>query len=332
MMIKKFATTVTPATAGSIDSAIEKAFEIISAADLTESRQNDVLLGRGSGVNTHPGNSFFRSLVKQYKLEYVTSTAPMKKQIIVDIIGKVLNQTPPGRFLKLDMKTKQWQCISYLDAKKKTGQALREDQSKLRTVQECTMEKEVLAHLSSNAVNNRERAYSCGEDDSRHSPTSSPRPHGVFFPSIAGALKTQKSGTFDPTYMCDPHQFQMVQMKLAAHLSSNVNNRKRPYFDEDDSRPASRSHGVAFPSRIPGSWEAQEEAGAFDHTYICNPNQFQMGHMNLSANMFSRRMPLCPTGEQYNQYTDDCFFPNAYDRFPQQRTRPEMQRRGYKTH
>ena len=330
MMIKKFATTAAPATAtaGSIDSAIEKAFEIISASELTESRQNDVLLGRGSGVNTHPGNSYFRSLVKQYKLEYVTSTAPMKKQIIVDIIGKVVNQqTPPGRFLKLDHKTKQWQCISYLDAKKKTGQALREDQSKLRTVQECDIEKEVIAHLSSN-VNNRERAYSCGEDDSR--PTSSPRSHGVYFPSIAGALKPNKTVTFDPTYMCNPQQFQMVQMKLAAHVSSNVNNRKRAYCGEDDSRPTSRSHVMAFPSRITGALEAQE-AGAFDPTYIYNPNQF-LGQMNPAANMSSRRMPLCPNGEQYDQYTDDCFFPNSYARFLQERARPEMQRRGYKTH
>mmetsp|Transcript_17657 Transcript_17657/g.26374 ORF Transcript_17657/g.26374 Transcript_17657/m.26374 type:complete len:331 (+) Transcript_17657:495-1487(+) len=330
MMIKNF---VTPAiaTAGSIDSAVEKTFGIISAADLTESRQNDVLLGRGSGVNTHPGNSYFRSLVKQYKQEYVNSPAPMKKQIIVNIIGKVVNQTPPGRFLKLDNKAKQWQCIRYFDAKKKTGQALREDQSKLRTVKECTTsEKEVLAHRSSN-VNNRKRAYSCGEDDSR--PTSRTY-SGVAFPKIAGALEqAQKTGTFDPTYMFNPHQYPMGQMKLAAHLSSNVNNRKRAYScGEDDTYPTSRSHGVAFPSRIAGALEAQE-AGAFDPTYMSNSHRYHLAQMNLAANMLSTRMPLCPNaGEQYNQYTDDCFFPNAYARFPQQRARPKMQRRGYKSH
>jgi hypothetical protein len=327
MMIKKFATTATPATVGSIDSAIEITFEIISVADLTEFRPNDVLLGRGSGVNAHPGNSYFRSLVKQYKLEYVSTTAPMKKQIIVDIIGKVVNQTPPGRFLKLDHKTKQWQCISYLDAKKKTGQALREDQSKLRTVQECNIEKEVIAHLSSN-VNNREKAYSCGKDDSRPT-TSSPRSRGVYFPCIAGAMKTKKRVTFDPTYMCNPQQFQMVH-KLAARISSNVNDRKRAHCGED-SRPSFRSHVMAFPSRIAGALKAQE-AGVFDPTYIYNPNQSQMAQMNFASNMSSRRMPLCPNGEQYDQYTDDCFFPNSYARFLQERARPEIQRRGYKTH
>lgn len=95
-------------------------------------KENDVLSGRGSKINQHPGNSFFRALIRQNKLRYVNSKPSDKKKIILDIIDKVEKQDPPGRFLKQDAKTAEWEVISFLEAKRKTGQALREDAPKIR--------------------------------------------------------------------------------------------------------------------------------------------------------------------------------------------------------
>lgn len=95
-------------------------------------KENDVLSGRGSKINQHPGNSFFRALIRQNKLRYVNSKPSDKKKIILEIIDKVEKQDPPGRFLKQDAKTAEWEVISFLDAKRKTGQALREDAPKIR--------------------------------------------------------------------------------------------------------------------------------------------------------------------------------------------------------
>ena len=93
---------------------------------------NDILSGRGSGVNLHPGNAFYRTLVKFSKVEYANVKSPQKKLIIAQIIDEVNKKSPPGRFLKQNHKSKEWECLTLADAKKKTGQALREDQSKLR--------------------------------------------------------------------------------------------------------------------------------------------------------------------------------------------------------
>ena len=94
---------------------------------------NDVLSGRGAGINQHPGNECYRALIKRAKLNYLNTRPATKKKIIHDIIDAITTaQSPPGRFLKLDPKTGLWECITFEEAKKKTGQALREDAPKLR--------------------------------------------------------------------------------------------------------------------------------------------------------------------------------------------------------
>jgi len=93
---------------------------------------HDVLSGRGAGVNHHPGNAHYRNLVKNYKMEYFRSPAPAKKQIIQVIVDKIVGKNPPGRFIRTDPKTELWECIPIEQAKKKTGQALREDAAKLK--------------------------------------------------------------------------------------------------------------------------------------------------------------------------------------------------------
>jgi hypothetical protein len=103
--------------------------------EVGKQRQHDVLSGRGSRISNHPGNEYFRYLVRSSKLRYLESkTQSEKKTIILQIIQNIEAQSPPGRFLQLDAKTRKWNLASLEHAKTKTGQALREDGPKLRQI------------------------------------------------------------------------------------------------------------------------------------------------------------------------------------------------------
>ncbi|KAL7503156.1 hypothetical protein ACHAXN_000981 [Cyclotella atomus] len=87
---------------------------------------HDVLSGRGNIANRHPGNEHFRSLVKNYKNEYVTTAKSSKPLCSQLIYNEIRSMQPPGRFLKQDPKTKLWHDIGKKAALAKTRQALRE--------------------------------------------------------------------------------------------------------------------------------------------------------------------------------------------------------------
>ena len=77
-------------------------------------------------MNYHPGNEYFRELVRNHKVAYVACPKARKgkfSRMIVDEIGK---RVPPGRFLKQDNDTKLWYDIGDKKALDKTRQALRE--------------------------------------------------------------------------------------------------------------------------------------------------------------------------------------------------------------
>ena len=99
--------------------------------------KNDVLCGRGSGVNAYPGNVKFRELVKARKAEYKNAKRHLKIPITKEIIQCIKNLDPPGRFLVRD-ETNEWREYTEEQAMVKTAQALREgatknDRPKFRT-------------------------------------------------------------------------------------------------------------------------------------------------------------------------------------------------------
>jgi len=103
--------------------------------EVGKQRPHDVLSGRGARISNHPGNEYFRYLVRSSKLRYLESKTPSeKKTIILQIIQNIEGQSPPGRFLQLDAKTRKWNIASLEQVKKKTGQALREDGPKMRQI------------------------------------------------------------------------------------------------------------------------------------------------------------------------------------------------------
>mmetsp|Transcript_12874 Transcript_12874/g.30103 ORF Transcript_12874/g.30103 Transcript_12874/m.30103 type:complete len:1106 (+) Transcript_12874:38-3355(+) len=93
---------------------------------IVKPHDHDVLSGRGNSVNHHPGNEYFRSLVRHHKLAYVRCPKPQKEQFSKLIVSTVRDREPPGRFLKQNPTTKLWYNIGTQKALDKTRQALRE--------------------------------------------------------------------------------------------------------------------------------------------------------------------------------------------------------------
>lgn len=99
-----------------------------------EPRRNDVLLGRGSGVNNHHGNQVFRALVQEQKEQYNQSKSKVeKKAIAVEIVQTV--QSSDGRFL-FRPSNSFWMEVSFQKAVLKASQALREGAPTIRKMLE----------------------------------------------------------------------------------------------------------------------------------------------------------------------------------------------------
>lgn len=95
--------------------------------------KNDVLSGRGSGVNSWEGNIFYRKLVNERKQLYTSVKRNEKTPIAKEIISIIHSLNPRGRFLTRD-RSGQWIELSMADTMNKTSQALREGQAKRKSL------------------------------------------------------------------------------------------------------------------------------------------------------------------------------------------------------
>jgi len=113
-----------------VTSTVEPAEEVKKEDDgRITLKDDDILSGRGAGVNLHPGNIKFRKLIQANKENYVKSDPGRKKKIISTIYEEARSY---GRFLKQSSNGESWIQISTDEAKKKVGQALRENAVALR--------------------------------------------------------------------------------------------------------------------------------------------------------------------------------------------------------
>mmetsp|Transcript_12330 Transcript_12330/g.25999 ORF Transcript_12330/g.25999 Transcript_12330/m.25999 type:complete len:661 (+) Transcript_12330:314-2296(+) len=141
---------------------------------ISDLRENDVLSGRGGRINNHPGNIMFRTVVEDYKREYLDPrTRKLEKaHVAARLVAQIRNSNPPGRFLKEDPDNPgKYIEIGDQKAFKKAGQALREDAPDVR--KEIDEEMENVAHYT------QQPTYQCGI------------PHGIppsvsYSPSSAG--------------------------------------------------------------------------------------------------------------------------------------------------
>lgn len=104
--------------------------------DIKEPHENDVMYGRGGGTNHHSGNKRYRKMVEERKVQYVNSKRLDKPLVALEIIREWRAQLPPGRFLKHNEKTGNWEDVGDKKAREKTSQALREKAPIIRAQQE----------------------------------------------------------------------------------------------------------------------------------------------------------------------------------------------------
>jgi hypothetical protein len=85
----------------------------------------DILCGRGGLTNTHPGNAWFRTLVRANRPYYRSSPKHGKILVAKAIINHVFSQNPPCRFLEKS-RDGAWFPVDRKRSVDKTSQALRE--------------------------------------------------------------------------------------------------------------------------------------------------------------------------------------------------------------
>lgn len=101
---------------------------------IADPHPNDVLCGRGGRINSHEGNVKFREIVNALKPLYLSQTTKKAEKAVIaaEVVARIRSLNPPGRFLKESNKEGVWVEISDEKARKKAGQALREDAPDLR--------------------------------------------------------------------------------------------------------------------------------------------------------------------------------------------------------
>lgn len=104
---------------------------------IQEPHLNDILCGRGGSINSHPGNRVFRGWIAERRESYnLAESKADKSRITSEIMERVRDQGPPGRFLQKivegDRKNDPYNISGYwheIDGSKalaKISQALRE--------------------------------------------------------------------------------------------------------------------------------------------------------------------------------------------------------------
>jgi len=94
--------------------------------DIVTPGPNDVLMGRGGGINNKIGNIKFRELVRQQKLRYLAAKKVDKPKVAVDVVRMWRSLSPPGRFIEPTPGTKYFHDVGDRKAQLKASQCLRE--------------------------------------------------------------------------------------------------------------------------------------------------------------------------------------------------------------
>ena len=152
----------------SADVLRERADAAASSVDVTFPGPHDVLVGRGGRTNFHRGNINYRSLLAEYKMQYINAHKVEKPNVAREVVKIMRHLDPPGRFLTKsktsgvkasaagkkkkhggsggeDEKTarrssaeERWHDIGNEKAREKTSQCLRERTAQLRAAEGIT--------------------------------------------------------------------------------------------------------------------------------------------------------------------------------------------------
>jgi len=95
---------------------------------------NDIICGRGNGVQYHPGNVKYREFINNYRLEYLSAQRYHKGNYCRLVYDDTQKLDPPGRFLAQDKKNQLYYEIEEKKVLDKIAQALRENAPELKSV------------------------------------------------------------------------------------------------------------------------------------------------------------------------------------------------------
>ena len=87
---------------------------------------NDILFGRGGRSNHHPGNKKYRDLIVETQAHYRSCDKSRKTEVAQNLVDRIKNEFN-SRFLELDPETNRWYIVPNIVARRKCGQALREN-------------------------------------------------------------------------------------------------------------------------------------------------------------------------------------------------------------
>lgn len=87
---------------------------------------NDVLMGRGGKNNQHKGNENLSDMARLMRDDYKASAKKGKSDMSRDLVQQVRDLTPPGRFLKRNPITNDWEDVGDDIAREKISQVLRD--------------------------------------------------------------------------------------------------------------------------------------------------------------------------------------------------------------
>mmetsp|Transcript_12531 Transcript_12531/g.23515 ORF Transcript_12531/g.23515 Transcript_12531/m.23515 type:complete len:552 (+) Transcript_12531:734-2389(+) len=88
--------------------------------------KNDVLLGRGGNNNKHVGNEMLRLMARSLAPEYCKATKKQKSNMSRELVHRIRNLSPPGRFLRKCAHSDEWEDAGDAVAREKVSQALRD--------------------------------------------------------------------------------------------------------------------------------------------------------------------------------------------------------------
>mmetsp|Transcript_17768 Transcript_17768/g.43873 ORF Transcript_17768/g.43873 Transcript_17768/m.43873 type:complete len:702 (+) Transcript_17768:118-2223(+) len=100
------------------------------AVNTIEPTSEDILLGRGQTIQTHPGNVRFREWLEEYRDEY-ERTPRHKKRLVTAEMANILSSNGI-RFLKQGPDKKSWVAIDTKEAEQKISQLFRSRRKKQR--------------------------------------------------------------------------------------------------------------------------------------------------------------------------------------------------------
>jgi hypothetical protein len=92
---------------------------------------HDVVLGKGNGINSLPGNLRFRRIIWKYKPLYASTPRSLKGTVAELVINEIACLDPPGRFLEPQSEHRCFRQVPRKRAIEKTCQALREKKNNM---------------------------------------------------------------------------------------------------------------------------------------------------------------------------------------------------------